>query len=151
MNNPSFPPSLLQAIQKIECEGSFEWRKDNGYAFLSVSSELGFLSLLPALYAKGFRVRWTIRKKRFPAAYGTVADSVLMEMEEQLRGKKIKFTIEGVKMIYHVKKDSGRVFWLIAFMVKSEELVKIREKIGLEKRDNFNSHLTVLEYEVVDK
>jgi hypothetical protein len=157
---PDYIPNLLQAIKNIECVGRFEWRKDNGYAFLSVSNQFGFKSLLPGLFERGFRVRWTIRKRRTPAAhisvmvpdeYGSVEDSVLIALEEELRTKKISFRIEGVKVMQHQEKDSSRLFWLIAFIVKSEELGIIREKMGLKNREIFNSHMTVLEYEIIQK
>ena len=154
----NFSSSLLQAVEKIACEGRFQWRRDNGYAFLGVSNQFGFESLLPGLYEKGFRVRWNIRKRRYPAAhisfmvpdeYGSVDDSFLLALEEELSGKKISFSIEGVKMMQHVEKDTKKKFWLIAYKVKGEELMQIREKLGLKKREIFNSHLTVLELEIV--
>ena len=111
---PEFIPSLLQAVKNIECVGKFQWRKDNGYAFVSVSNQFGFQSLLPGLYAKGFRVRWTIKKRRYPAAhtsvmvpeeYGSLDESVLIAMEEE----QINFRINGVKCMRHVEKDTRGV------------------------------------------
>ena len=152
-----YASSLLDSVKDIPLQGKFGFRTSNGYAFLSVDSMFGFMSKT-ILKNEGFFVRWTILKKRYPAAhisvmlpeeYRSVPRSVLESAEEEFKETLFDFKITGVKLVYHVEKETGDPYWLVAFAVECEQLEMIRKKIQLKKKKNYNPHLTVLEKKII--
>ena len=97
-------------------------------------------------------------KKRYPAAhisvmlpeeYRSVPTSILESAEKEFKETSFDFKITGVKLVYHVEKETGDPYWLVAFEVECEQLEMIRNKIQLKKKKNYNPHLTVLEKKII--
>jgi hypothetical protein len=64
-----------------------------------------------------------------------------------MEGRKVKFTIMGCKISFH-RDEHGANAWLVAFVVQSEEICYLRNRLGLRFKPNFNAHLTILENEI---
>ena len=61
----NYKQKILQSIQNIPCKGYFDFKVDNGYAFLNVSRN--FASYLKKVLKKeGFKLRYMIRKWKYP-------------------------------------------------------------------------------------
>lgn len=56
---------LMKVTEGIEWTGSFEYKKDNGFAFINVDNNIGF-QCESVLKNEDFKVRYTIRKNKFP-------------------------------------------------------------------------------------
>ena len=65
---------LVESVKEIRCEGYFDYKEENGYAFVNVSNEFPIMPI-KILRNEGFSIRYLIRKRRYPGMYfwsGTV-------------------------------------------------------------------------------
>ena len=64
----TYRKSILQSIQSVPCEGYFDFKAANGYAFLHVEKEFANASLT-VLKDEGFSLRYMIRKNKCPGIH----------------------------------------------------------------------------------
>ena len=60
-----YSAKILESIEHISCEGYFDFKEENGYAFLNVSRDLA-TSPLKLLKDDSFGLRYMIRKNKYP-------------------------------------------------------------------------------------
>ena len=63
----NYKDHLLQSVKSIPCDGYFDFKCDNGYAFLNVDRKLA-TSALSGLRKEGFSLRYIIRKQKYPGS-----------------------------------------------------------------------------------
>ena len=151
-------------------EGHFGYCS-NGYAFVSVSDEFA-MKPFQLVKHEGFQIRYTIRKHKYPGSVpqiifrnitylylaahislmmrseiGLVEKAVLKAAEKKWRRRTIKFEVSSCKSFYHEDRW-GNGMWIICLNVISSDLLELRRDLRLKKNINYNSHITVLEYEL---
>ena len=84
-----------------------------------------------------------------PEEYHLVKKSKLLRVQKEYSKRKIPFTVTGVNCVRH-REENGNAFWLLTLLVKSESLERIREKLGLERRNSkLNHHITIREQKII--
>ena len=151
-------------------EGKFGFNPDNGYAFVSVSRELT-KNPYNILKHKGFKVRYTIRKQKFPGIslvlfcsflnfhflgahtslmipreYGSVDASLLNHVQNKWKDRKVRFNVIDCNTYLHEDKF-GQKAWIICLKVSSRQIAELRSDLGLYDL-HYNSHVSILEYEI---
>ena len=63
-----YETDLIKSVQNVRSEGYFNFKEENGYCFLKVSSNYARKSV-PILEHEGFCLRRMIRKYRYPGIY----------------------------------------------------------------------------------
>ena len=103
-----YEKKLLESVQSTAMFGYVDI-KENGYAFVNVSREF-VENVLTVLENEGFKLRWMIRKERYPAThislvmpreYHIVRDKKLEETKFKWKGKMVTFKIVGAKVLFH--------------------------------------------------
>ena len=60
-----YEKEMLEAIKDVPCEGTFDYKSDNGFAYLNVDRGFGFNCAF-VMRKMGFRVRYNIFKNMDP-------------------------------------------------------------------------------------
>ena len=81
-----------------------------------------------------------------PREYGSADVSVLNHVQHKWEARKVQFNIIDCSTYLHEDKF-GQKAWIICLNVSSRQIAELRSDLGLFDLD-YNSHVSVLEYEI---